>query len=90
MLDVVMLSVEAPFLRVNVFTKNANNQDRSAARFCPQVAAWRLDTFCYFFLVKSYKIVNNSATDEARAKISTYLEFLEFYKKNFASFNNLT
>jgi len=30
------------------------------------------DMFCNFYLVKNHKIVNNSATTEAREKISTY------------------
>jgi hypothetical protein len=38
------------------------------------------DLFCNFYLVKIYKIANHSATTEAREKISTYLESLEFYK----------
>jgi hypothetical protein len=54
------------------------NQDQSAARFCRQVAASVPDMFCNFYLVKSHKIVNNSATNKVREKISTYLESLEF------------
>jgi hypothetical protein len=50
----------------------------SAASFCCQVEAWILETFCNFYLVKSHKIANNSATAEAREKISTDLESLEF------------
>jgi hypothetical protein len=42
----------------------------SAARLVP-------DMFCNFYLVKNHKIANNSATTEAREKISTYLESLE-------------
>jgi hypothetical protein len=38
------------------------NQNKSAARFCHQVAAWVPDMFCNFYLVKSHKIANNSAT----------------------------
>ncbi len=44
------------------------------------MAAWVQDMFCNFYLVKSHKIDNNSATTEARGKISTYLESLEFKK----------
>ncbi len=33
-----------------------------------QVAAWVPDMFCNFYLVKSHKIANNSATTEAREK----------------------
>ncbi len=34
--------------------------------------------FWNFYLVKNHKIANNSATTEAREKISTYLESLKF------------
>jgi hypothetical protein len=34
------------------------------------------DMFCNFYIVKNHKIANNSATIEAREKISTYLESL--------------
>jgi hypothetical protein len=43
-----------------------------------QVAALVSDVFCNFYLVKNHKIANNSATTEAREKISTYLKSLEF------------
>jgi hypothetical protein len=36
--------------------------------------------FCNFYLVKSHKVVNNSATIEAREKINTDLKSLEFQK----------
>jgi hypothetical protein len=54
----------------------------SAASFCQQVAALVLDMFCNFHLLKNCKIANNSATPEAREKISPYLESFEFYLKN--------
>jgi hypothetical protein len=38
------------------------------------------DILCNFYLVKNNKIVNSSATTEAREKISAYLESLEFQK----------
>jgi len=44
------------------------------------VAALVQDMFCNLYLEKNNKIANNSATTEARGKISTYLEFLEFQK----------
>ncbi len=44
------------------------------------MAALVPDMFRIFYFVKIQKIVNNSATTEARQKISTYLESLEFYK----------
>ncbi len=43
-------------------------QDKSAARFCHQVAAWGPDMFSNFYLVKSHKIAYNSATTEDREK----------------------
>jgi hypothetical protein len=54
--------------------------DKSTASFCHQVAAWVSDMFCNFYLVKNHKIANNSTTNKARLKISTYLESLEFQK----------
>jgi hypothetical protein len=54
------------------------NEEKSAASFCHQVAAWVLDMFCNFYIVKNHKIVNNTTTVKAREKISTYLESLEF------------
>jgi hypothetical protein len=56
------------------------NQDKSAVRFCHQVSAWIPDMICNFCSVKSHKIANNTATTEAREKISADLESLEFYK----------
>ncbi len=53
------------------------NEGVSAASFFHQVAALVPDIFCNFYLVKNHKIANNSATAEAREKISTYLESLE-------------
>jgi hypothetical protein len=43
-----------------------------------KVGALVLALFCNFYLVKNQKIADNSATTEAREKISTYLESLEF------------
>jgi hypothetical protein len=42
------------------------------------VAAWVPDIFCDIYLVRSHKIAENSATTEAREKISTDLESAEF------------
>ncbi len=44
------------------------------------MAAWVPDMFCNFYLVKNYKIDNNSVTTEARENLSTDLESLEFEK----------
>jgi hypothetical protein len=57
---------------------HSRNEGKSAASFCRQVAALVQDMFCNFYVVKNHKIVNNAATAEAREKISTYLESLEF------------
>jgi hypothetical protein len=54
------------------------NWVKSAARFCPQVAACFPDMFCNFYLVKKQKIAHNSTTTKAREKISTFWESLEF------------
>ncbi len=45
------------------------------------MAAWFPDMFCNFHLEKNHKIAKNSTTIKAREKISTDLEFLEFYKE---------
>ncbi len=39
------------------------------------------DMLCNFYLVKNHKIANNRATAEAREKISTDTESLEFKKQ---------
>ena len=56
------------------------NVGKSAASFCHQVAALVLDMFCNFYIVENHKIANNSTTTNARQKISTALESLEFWK----------
>ena len=46
---------------------------------------------CNFYLAKRDKIANNSATTEAREKISTdleYLEFLKFFDECLTNFKN--
>ncbi len=54
------------------------NDGKSAVILCHQVAAWVPDMFRNFCSVKSHKIADNSATTEAREKISTDLESVEF------------
>ncbi len=54
------------------------NEGKSAAIFHHQVAAWFPDMFRNFYLAKSHKIANNLATTEAREKIRTDLESVEF------------
>ncbi len=44
------------------------------------MAALVPDMFCNFYVGKNHNIANNSATTEAREKISAYLESFEFYK----------
>ncbi len=46
------------------------------------MAAWAPAMFGNIYIVKSYKIANNSVTTDARVKISAGLEFLEI-KINF-------
>ncbi len=67
------------------------NEGKSAASFCRQVAVSVPDMFYYFYLVKNYNIANNSATTEAREKISAYsesLDFLEIYDVCLTKFEN--
>ncbi len=55
------------------------------------MAAWAPDMFCNFYLVKSHKFANNSATTEAREKISADLgsfEFEKFFDVCFTKFEN--
>jgi hypothetical protein len=52
-------------------------EGKSAVIFCHQAAAWVLDIFSNFYLVKSHKISDRSATTEARKKISADLESVE-------------
>jgi hypothetical protein len=42
------------------------NEGKPATSFCHQVAALVPDMFCNFYLVKNYKIANDTATSEAR------------------------
>jgi hypothetical protein len=46
MVNVVVLSA--------VVSAALPNQDKSAAKFCCQVAAWITDMSCYFYFVKSH------------------------------------
>jgi hypothetical protein len=57
----------------------SDNEGKSAASFCCQVAAWCLDRFCNFYLVKNQKNAKNSTTTKARVKIGTDVESLEFF-----------
>jgi hypothetical protein len=58
--------------------KSYMNEGISAASFYRQAAALVPDMFCNFYLVEIHQIINNLAATEAREKISTYLESLEF------------
>ncbi len=44
------------------------------------MVAWVPDMFYNFYLAKNHKIAKNSTTTNARGKISTALESLEFWK----------
>jgi hypothetical protein len=44
------------------------------------VAAWVLDVFCNFYVVKNCEIANILTTTKAGEKIGLYLESLEFNK----------
>ncbi len=68
----------ALFWEARLFLHFYDTQDKSAVRFCHQVAAWAPDRFGNFYIVKSYRNANNSVTTDARVKISTDLESLEF------------
>jgi hypothetical protein len=57
------------------------NEGNSAASFCSQVAVLVPDMFFIFYLVKNHKIAKDSTITNAREKISTDLESLEFLKK---------
>jgi len=52
--------------------------EKSAASFCHQFAVLVPRRFCHFYLVKNHQIADNSATAEAKEKISKQLESLEF------------
>jgi hypothetical protein len=62
---------------------------KSAAIFRHQVAAWVPDLLCNFYLVKSHKIANNSATTEGREKISTDLKFFGICLTKFENYQIL-
>ncbi len=47
------------------FGLRVSNEGKSAASFCHQVAAWFLNMFCNFYLVKNHKIVKNSTSTKA-------------------------
>jgi hypothetical protein len=54
------------------------NEGKSAASYCQQVAALVPDMFCNFYIVKNHKMAKNSTTANARQKISTDIESLDF------------
>jgi hypothetical protein len=55
-----------------------NKQDKSVASFCHRVAAWILDIFRNFYIVRNCRSANNSTTAEAREKISAHTESIDF------------
>jgi hypothetical protein len=64
-----------------------SNWDKLAASFCCQVPASVADMFCNFYFVKNQEIANNSTTPEAREKISTVWNPLNFIIKNLRMFD---
>jgi hypothetical protein len=58
--------------------QKVDNEVKSAASSCHQVAAWDPAMFCDFYLVKNYKIAKNSTTTIAREKMNTDFKSLEF------------
>jgi len=64
-------------------------KDKSAAIFCPQVAAWVSDMFCNFYSVKTHKIAINSATSKTKEKknlrfgVRTILENIDVWLTKF-------
>jgi hypothetical protein len=54
------------------------DEGKSATSCSHQVAAWVLDMFFNFYIVKNHKIANKSTTTKAREKISTDMKSLEF------------
>jgi hypothetical protein len=52
------------------------------------LAALFPDMFCNFYAVKNHKIAKNSTTTNAREKISTDLESLEFFHVCLTKFKN--
>jgi hypothetical protein len=77
-------------MRIHLRHLYAKNEEISAVNLCWQVAALFPDMFCNFYLVKNHKITNNSATTEAREKINTYLEDLEFFDVCFWKLSNFS
>jgi hypothetical protein len=63
---------------------NFDNEEKSAASFCCQVAvrpwvtASVAEMFCNCHLMKNHKIAKNTTTAKDREKNSTYLKFLDF------------
>jgi hypothetical protein len=51
------------------------------ASFCCQLAAWVPKMFCNFYFCEKHNIANNTTANEARGKISSDWEALEFEKK---------
>jgi len=68
------------------------NQEKSAARFCRQVAAWVPDMFSNCYLARNHKTANNSTTAEAieknkdRFKILKILECFCVFLNTFETF----
>jgi hypothetical protein len=57
----------AKFVRRTILVET-DNEGKSAASFCHQLAAWFPDMLCNFYLLKNHKIANNSTTNNANKK----------------------
>ncbi len=55
--------------------------DKSAASLYRKVAAWVLDIFCNFYLVKNHKIANDSTTAQARGNVHRFRILRNLEKK---------
>jgi len=52
-----------------IFVRRGYHEGNSVASYCHKLAAALVpDMFCNFYLMKSHKIANNSATTKAREK----------------------
>ncbi len=60
--------------------QDLENEGKSAASFCCQVAALVPDMFCNFYLAKFTKLLITQQWLKLEEKIRTYLESIEFWK----------
>jgi hypothetical protein len=55
------------------------NEEKSAASFCFQVAAWFPDMFWNFYFVKNHKIAKKTQSGEKMSTDYESLKFKEFF-----------